>query len=293
MKGKGVLSSVKKVKTKFLLLFSLLVIVPVVIGFALANVGYFPAINFFGGSPETAGTTVFVYPSKVKNDTLQAGSTFTIYVNVSDASDLFAWQVNMSWNPSILNVSRIIPGEFLARSDNQTSSEALYEEFGYDVVINSTDNAQGHSSSAESILADVAGISGNGTLVSIEFLVVGYGYTNLTINVDGTFPTRLLDSAVPPNNITFTTVDCYFSNKILSDIRGPDAPSHPPDGEVDMWDFGFFGLAYGKTSADLDWDDYKIADIRGPAEPDHPPDGVVDMWDFGYAGLEYGSSIWP
>ena len=95
------------------------------------------------------------------------------------------------------------------------------------------------------------------------------------------------------NTGTGSEVYVYF----LSDIRGPDAPAHPPDGEVDMWDFGFFGLAYGKDDLDPDWWDYAIADIRGPEDPGgsglYPPDGQIDMWDFGYAGLEYGSTIWP
>jgi len=151
---------------------------------------------------------VFVDPVAILNESLQSGSTFTVYVN-----DLFTWQVNMNWNSSILNVSRIILGEFLARADNETSSEALVG-----VVINSTDNAQGYSSFAESILGDVGGISGNGTLVSIEFLVLEYGCTNLTISVSGTLPTTLLDSA--KGSITFTTVDGYFRNKIPGDIDG-------------------------------------------------------------------------
>ncbi len=78
----------------------------------------------------------------------------------------------------------------------------------------------------------------------------------------------------------------------LSDIRGPAAPDHPPDGQVDLWDLGFVGLAYGETIADPEWDIYKIADIRGPEEPGHPPDGQVDLWDLSYFGLQYGQSIY-
>jgi len=172
----------------------------------------------------------------------------------------------MNWNSSILNVSRIIPGEFLARTDNQTSSEALGG-----VVINSTDNAQGYGLFAESILGDVAGISGNGSLVSIEFLVVDYGSTDLNISVSGTLPTVLLDSA--GGTITYDKIDGYFSNKILGDIDG--------DRDVDFDDFVIFSAKYG----------------IGVGEPGHDRrcdlnlDGEVDFDDFIIFSGKYGKSI--
>jgi hypothetical protein len=130
-----------------------------------------------------------------------------------------------------LNVSRIIPGEFLARADNETSSETLGG-----VVTNSTDNVPSYGLFAESILGDVAGISGNGTLVSIEFLVLEYGWTDLNISVSGTLPTTLLDSA--GISVTFTTVGGYFRNKIPGDIDG--------DRDVDPFDYTDFRVNFGR-----------------------------------------------
>jgi len=172
----------------------------------------------------------------------------------------------MSWDSSILNVSRIIPGEFLARADNQTSSEALGG-----VVINSTDNAQGYGLFAESILGDVAGISGNGSLVSIEFLVVGYGWTNLTISVSGTLPTMLLDSA--GGTITCTKTDGYFINKLFGDFDG--------DGDVDPDDFNIFAGAYGTS----------VGDPAYNPEADFDNDGDVDPDDFNVFAGNYGESL--
>ena len=176
-------------------LLSALLIFPLAIGARVINLA---DLQFLGG-PLTSSTTVSVDPVNILNESLQSGSNFTVHVNVSDVTDLFTWQIHMTWNSSILNVSRIIPGEFLARSVDDTSSEALGG-----VVINSTDNGQGFSLFAESILANVTGITepGNGTLVSVEFLVLDYGWSNLAISVSGDFPTTLLDS--DGSSIAFT-----------------------------------------------------------------------------------------
>ena len=256
------MGSVNDVKVKLLLLFSLLGILLVISAPFVTSI----FVNLMSSSATSSTTTVFVDPLNLINETLQAGSKFTVHVNVSDVNDLFTWQVNMSWDSSILNVSRIIPGEFLARTDNQTSSEALDG-----VVINSTDNAQGSGLFAESILGDVAGISGNGSLVSIEFLVVDYGSTDLNISVSGTLPTVLLDSA--GGTITYNKTDGYFSNKILGDIDG--------DGDVDKFDFGTFALAFGSEKGEP----------RYNPEADLDHDGDVDKFDFGTFALNFGRHV--
>jgi len=256
------LGSVNDVKVKLLLLFSLLGILLVISAPFATSI----FVNLMSSSATSSTTTVFVDPLNLINETLQAGSKFTVHVNVSDVNDLFTWQVNMSWDSSILNVSRIIPGEFLARADNQTSSEALGG-----VVINSTDNAQGYGLFAESILGDVAGISGNGSLVSIEFLVVDYGSTDLNISVSGTLPTVLLDSA--GGTITYNKTDGYFSNKILGDIDG--------DGDVDGFDFGTFALAFGSEKGEP----------RYNPEADLDHDGDIDGFDFGTFALNFGRHV--
>lgn len=212
---------VKNVKVK-LFLFSLLGIILIVSTPVISSV----LVNLSSPqapAPLSSTATVFVDPVKVIEDyeDLPVGSNFTVHVNVSDVSDLFTWQINMSWDSSLLNVSRIIPGDFLATSVNQTSSEALGG-----VVINATDNVQGSSAFAESILANVSGISGGGRLVSVEFNVTGYGCCNLTINVGGTLPTVLLNST--GDSMTFTATNGYFRNKLTGDVTG--------EGEVDISD---------------------------------------------------------
>jgi len=207
--------------------------------------------------PWPAGT---IGPSVIDH-TLQPYNTTTFHVNVTGVTDLYTWQVNITWDPSVLNVSSIIPGEFLALSDNQTSSEVLGG-----VVIDFTNNAEGYTGMAESILGDISGISGEGRLVSIEFLVVGYNSTDLTISLTGTLPTTLLNSTVMPDGqpgiISFVKTDGYFRNKYAGDTDG--------DKDVDFEDFMIFLGSYLKTSVHPFYD----------READFDYDGDTDFEDF-------------
>ena len=60
-----------------------------------------------------ASTVVFTDPPMIMNESLQSGSHFTVDVNISDVSDLYSWQVNMSWDPSMLDMGSPVEGDFL------------------------------------------------------------------------------------------------------------------------------------------------------------------------------------
>jgi hypothetical protein len=255
-----------------LVLLSALLFVPLVFSSGFLNI-----VGNFSGSEAPASPsstpTVFFVPVRVVDEGLQPGSPpFTVHLNVSgpDDMDLFAWQINVTWDPSILSVNRIYMGEFL----NRTESESKTSSFALDGwVINQTDNVAGSVSMAESILGGVPGINGSGWLVSIEFIVVGYGSTDLSISRSGLLPTTLLSSTVPPEVIEFTETGGYFSNKATGDLDG--------DRDVDGVDFGLFAPAYGSV-------------VGQPAynrEADLDFDGDVDGIDFGLFAPNYGRVV--
>jgi len=254
-------------------LLSVLLAVPLVFSLGIIE---FP--NFSSGILSSTAS-VFVDPDKIIKDYVldpgyQIGDTFTVHVNISDVTDLFTWQINLGWDPDILNMSNIIAGEFLARAYPENTSS---EELGW--VVNSTDYAIGYSASAETILGNVTGITEEdiGRLVSIEFLIVGYGWTDLNISLSGTLPTTLLDSN--GSNMTFTTVDGYFSNKIIGDVDG--------DGDVDWVDFSDFAWAYGSKGPPQ----VLTPDPKYNRQADLDLDGDVDWVDFSDFAWNYGRSI--
>jgi hypothetical protein len=242
------------------------------------------------GAPESSSPEVFVDPVMTRGDYApgyQISDTFQVGVNITGVTDLFAWQINMTWNTSILSLSSIIAGEFLHAGMYDTTSSPAPDGLGF--VINKTDNAEGYTAIGESILGGnpLPGVSGDGRLVSIEFLIVGYGDTNLTIDVDGTMNTTLLDNSVPAVIITYDKTDGYFSNMILGDICG-DTSGTPPDGDVDRYDFGFFAGAYGTSVGHPNFN--PLADVTGDTTGSYP-DGDIDRYDFGVFAGNYGRTI--
>jgi hypothetical protein len=221
---------------------------------------------------DSPGTTVFVDPAYYFKDysLLPEGSTFTVYINISEVSDLYTWQVNMTWNRALLNVTSIIASEFLARSPNVTSSEVL------DTVINATDNAVGTVGISETILGNIVGVNepvggGTGRLVAVQFKVVGYGSCDLVIRTTGNLATSLLTST--GTTITYTPTNGYFSNKATGDIDG--------DRDIDGVDFGIFAPSYGSLRGQPAYNE----------ECDLDHDGDIDGVDFGLFAPNYGRSV--
>jgi len=219
--------------------------------------------------PASRTVSVFVDPAYVNDATNQSGSFFTVHVNISSVTDLFTWQINLTFNKAIVNVNKVIRNEFLARSPNLTSSEVL------GLVINSTDNTKGYSGFAETILGNIAGIDGNGRLVSIEFLVVGYGSTDITVSLTGTLATTLLNRT--GGTITFTKTDGYFRNKYGGDVNG--------DRWVTSVDFSVLQGAYGSKAPP--------PPSSYDREADFNLDGYITSFDFSVLQGNYGKYFPP
>jgi len=209
------------------------------------------------------------------------GSTVGFCVNISDVMDLFTWHIKLSWDQDILNGSVILYDDFLSSgtvSPNGTSSGV--------VDITSIFYEEGYGWAAESVLGDYAGVSGNGSLLDIQFDIIGYGHTYINISVAGSMPTQLLDST--GTNMTFLTEEGYFRNVIPGDLQG-DTGGTPPDGDVDRYDFGAFAGHYGSDSGDPNYN--VLADLSDDSGLPMAPDGDVDRYDLGVFADNYGRSL--
>jgi PKD repeat protein len=116
-------------------------------------------------------TVVAVDPSVT---TANPGENFTIDINISNVEDLYAWGLKVGWKPAeLLSVVDVKEGSFL-KSGGETT-------FTFSIEYNYVDIGC-------SLLGDVPGVSGSGTLVSITFKVETAG--NSTLNL---FDVTLLD----------------------------------------------------------------------------------------------------
>ncbi len=264
---------------------ALLVGVPLAFGLGIVDIPLLP-----WGSPSSTGeplsssaASVFVDPTAVIKDYLndpgyQVGDKFTVHVNVSDATDLFAWQVNLTWNPSILNFSRVKEyGPFLrATASPNGTSGWIDRDPTQNVTIAPYNNTVGYVAIAETILGDYSGISGTGRLVSVEFEVVGYGCTNLTIGTDGTLATTLLNST--QNSVTVTPTNGWFSNKLAGDANG--------DGYVNALDVGKVNAHWAPAGGPPGW---SLGYARGV---DNNDDGYINALDIGVVNANWGRTIY-
>ena len=130
---------------------------------------------------------IFIYPETSEGN---VGENFTIEVKVSDVIDLYGYEFHLRWNSTLLDCVEVSEGPFL-KSGGSTF-------FTY--KINSTEGCMVVDCT---LLGDIQGVSGNGTLTTIKFYIKTTGECLLDL-----YDTILLDSA--EQAIEHSTTDGYF-----------------------------------------------------------------------------------
>jgi hypothetical protein len=143
--------------------------------------------------PPRSSTVLSLEPKTVQSTIRQ---DFTVNVSISNVSDLYGWQLELSWNSSLLNVENIIEGPMLKSGGNST--------FFSPVMNNGVGNLSALCTRRLSFGLNVTGESGNGTLMTIQFEVIGSGACDLNL-----YDTQLLDSNL--REISHTVEDGHFS----------------------------------------------------------------------------------
>jgi hypothetical protein len=93
-------------------------------------------------------------PQPVRSEPVIIGYS-TMVLRVSDVSDLYSWQVAISFNATELKVLEVMPGDFVG--------------LGFPLFCNSTDTGPGLLLVGGTLEGDVTGKSGDGTLGTIVF----------------------------------------------------------------------------------------------------------------------------
>ena len=132
-------------------------------------------------------TTIFIYPETSEGN---VGENFTIEVKVSNVTDLYGYEFHLRWNSSLLDCVEVNEGPFL-KSGGSTFFTYKINSTGGCMVVDCT------------LLGDIQGVNGNGTLTIIKFYIKTMGECLLDL-----YDTILLDSAEQP--IEHSTTDGYF-----------------------------------------------------------------------------------
>ncbi len=118
--------------------------------------------------------TLFVDPESVHGT---VGQDFTIGINTSNVANLYSYGFRLRWNSSILDAVTVSEGSFLRSGGSTFFFPRINATEGY-LVVYST------------LLEDVLGVGGHGTLATVQFHVKGNG--TCTMDLDDTV---LIDSA--------------------------------------------------------------------------------------------------
>ena len=114
-------------------------------------------------SPQS--TMLFVDPSTVRGT---IGQDFTIKVSVSNVVNLYGWSFKLGWNSSLLDVKNVTEGPMMGNSSNSL--------FTY--YLNTTDE---HLVVDCTLLGNISGVNGTGTLTTIQFTVKENGACELNL----------------------------------------------------------------------------------------------------------------
>lgn len=250
----------------------ILLAVPLAFSLGFVEVPKFPIESASFVEPASSTVSLLVNPNTIVKDYLldpgyQIGDTFQVHLNISEVTDLYTWNANITWNPLMLNFTRIVSyGNFLAQTDSPYGTSRTID-------ITNVSNETGYVVIAESILGEYSGVSGNGRLVTVEFLIVGYGSTELVMDLAGALPTELINST--GSDIASTVMDGYFRNKLMGDANG--------DMTVDIFDIGSISAHWypGPPVGSLGYD--READIN--------LDGSVDIFDIGVTSANWGRTV--
>jgi len=160
--------------------------------FVLALVGVI-LINIGAAKP---GTRIFVDPN---TNSANINETFTININVADVSRLYAWQFNLAWNATLLDVVSASEGPFL----NSSGAYHSYSVFKLNFPV------QGKMHAEATLLGEpaTAAPTGSGTIAYVTLRSKGTGISTLDL-----FDTILLDYFYPQSPpIPHTVEDGYFA----------------------------------------------------------------------------------
>ncbi len=216
-------------------------------------------------------TTFFVDPPSVIDPSYTPGSTFTIDVKLSDAVDLYAWQVHILWDTALLDATDIVFGDFLAGQPEGTDQ------------VSQIKNELGQLFVGEATRGAYPGVDGNGWLCSITFLVETSGETVLDINSTYSYYIDSIGTVIGDDPGELIKENGYFNNFGAAIPATVDIYPDP----LALGRLGGFVTAYIELPAGYNVNDINIStiilnlEVQAKLNPtkirDYDEDGIPDL----------------
>lgn len=191
-----------------------------------------------------SAATIVVNPPNPKFP-LAVGDTFTQTIQIQNAADLAGWQMDIAFNPDVLEVVEITAGDFLERDDIREGEAALFFN----------EHSPGKITIRQTRLGPpLWGVYGDGVLVELTFRFITFSEALL-----GLHNVRLVDSSGDrlSYSVILTPVVVTHASATAEDVN--------QDGQVDILDLIVVANSIGAVPPHL------RADVNG--------DGIIDVLD--------------
>jgi PKD repeat protein len=202
-------------------------------------------------------TTIAVMPSSIINTSLGPGTSLIINLTVADVTNLFTWQAQILFNPSILNCTNATyPADNIFAGKSTIPVTPLIDNVGGSVTFGCS-------------LTGLGVFNGSGVMCQIGFNVIGRGNSTLKYSTPYGSDTFLLDT-------NLSVIPSMVANGFFKNFEGP-IPNLPPIAAFD----------YSPKPATTN----QTLTFNGSSSYD--PDGSVVnwAWDFGEPPLASGPIV--
>ena len=213
--------------------------------------------GFFGFEEGTEYTVIppgvgFTFSTTETN--LLAGDTFTLNLNAENITDLAGWQVDVAFDPNVLEAVEVTEGDFLKSEGDDTFFQG-----------GTIDNTAGKITGIFAVRQSASGASGTGTLLSVTFMAKAGGETQVTLeNFEFISITDDIIPTVPPNiSITVGEYPAWDVNQdgrvsiqdliLVARDLGSNAPANlrtdvNRDGEINIQDLILVARHIGEST---------------------------------------------
>lgn len=113
-------------------------------------------------------TQTFIQPA---SQVVQLGDIVTVGVNISDVTDLYAWQFDIGFDPTILSALSVTEGPFLATGGTTVFLAGTIDNVGGTITFN-----------GDSLVGPIPGVTGSGELAEIQFQTLALGVSPVSLS---------------------------------------------------------------------------------------------------------------
>ena len=208
------------------------------------------------GAPDW-GTTPPSLDHTVSDTTIHPNDTFTVDFSGEAAFELAKWQLDVAFDPVVLEAVDVSEGDFLKMDSGTTTFQS-----------GTIDNAAGTTTGLSAERQGDQGVSGTGTLLQVEFKAISSGETKVTLQNLQFSASAGWSVPVDPYEISLTVEE----QVVAGDVDG--------NGRVNIFDLVVVAQQFGQS-------------VPADSPADANRDGVVNILDLVEVARHFGNIAAP